>query len=135
MRKLEILQGSMQSQNRKFKIRMKAFNTKLDAFKKNTMSLEDALIDASLVIQNPGASILENRIVSVTKDAKEISTLTHGRCMIFDLKRKVDIILKIKLQHINIFCYYFITFGLLFNLYISSLNKQTLYQTLKFDER
>ena len=64
-------------------------DTKLDAFKKNTMSLEDALIDASLVIQNPGASILENRIVSVTKDAKEISTLTHGRCMIFDLKRKV----------------------------------------------
>ena len=33
MRKLEILQGSMQSQNRKFKIRMKAFGTKLDAFK------------------------------------------------------------------------------------------------------
>ena len=64
-------------------------DTSLDGFKKNTMSLEEALIDAFLVIRNPGKSILENTIVSLTKDAREILTLTHGRCMIFDLKRKV----------------------------------------------
>ena len=39
-RKVEILDGSIQSQNRKFKIRVKAATTKLDAFKDRQQELE-----------------------------------------------------------------------------------------------
>ena len=64
-------------------------DTSLNGFKNNTMRLEDVLIDAFEVFRDPGGGILDNNIASVNHKAKEILTLTHGTCIIFDLKVKV----------------------------------------------
>ena len=64
-------------------------NTTLDGYKRNTMSLKDAVIDAFLVTRDPDAGVLDNKLISIMEKAKEVLTMTHGTCIIFDLKIKV----------------------------------------------
>ena len=79
----------------------KDLNMSIDAFKKNTMNIDDALIEAFLV--NMDKSILDNKLVSVMNEAKEVFTMTHGTCIMFDLKIKVinKIVLSIKIKVSN----------------------------------
>ena len=75
-------------------------NTSLDVFKSNTMSLKDALIDAYLVRRNPGEGALTDVMLpSIKENAKEILTLTHGTCMLIDLKIKVHCQVFERLKH------------------------------------
>ena len=64
-------------------------NTSLDGYKSNTMSLKDVVIDAFLVTRDPDAGVLDNKLIPIMDEAKEVWTMTHGTCVIFDLKIKV----------------------------------------------
>ena len=67
----------------------KTLNTTLDGYKSNTMSLKDVVIDAFMVNRDPNAGVLGATLIPIMDKAKEVLTMTHGTCVIFDLKIKV----------------------------------------------
>ena len=64
-------------------------NTSLDGYKSNTMNLKDVVIDAFLVTRDRDEGVLDNKLIPIMDKAKEVLTMTHGTCVIFDLKIKV----------------------------------------------
>ena len=53
------------------------------------MSLKDVVIDAFMVNRDPNAGVLGATLIPIMDKAKEVLTMTHGTCVIFDLKIKV----------------------------------------------
>ena len=64
-------------------------NTSIHGYRRNTMSIKDALIEAFLVRRDQDEGVLDNKLISIMERANEVFTMTHGICIMFDLQTKV----------------------------------------------
>ena len=89
MRKLDILDGSLSSQNKKCKIRIKAQNTKLDALKDMAAELEHqiALQDSRIDEKRKGLQILQDQKKArqiILRKQRQQTVLTEGDTQLND---------------------------------------------------